>query len=178
MDMHIQDRQLMHASYLFDVQRCRVQMPTGQLVERDLIEHPGAALILPVTADGQIVMIRQIRFAVGGEIWELPCGTLEEGEDPAVCAARELTEETGFAAEAIEPLGQWWSCPGYSTERIFAYLATGLKPGRQNLDDHEQIDVEIMDEAKIRRLLVDNRIEDAKTVATLSLYFMRGLSDG
>lgn len=178
MELHIQDRQLMHASHLFDVQRCRIQLPTGQLVERDLVEHPGAALILPVTADGQIVMIRQLRFAVGGEIWELPCGTLEEGEDPAACAARELTEETGYTAEAIEPLGRWWSCPGYSTERIFAYLATGLQPGQQNLDEHEAIDVEIMDVETIRRLLADNRIEDAKTITALSLYFMRGLCDG
>jgi ADP-ribose pyrophosphatase len=173
MELQIQDRRLMHASYLFDVQRCRIQLPTGQLVERDLVEHPGAALILPVTDDGQVVMIRQMRYAVGGEIWELPCGTLEEGEDPAACAARELTEETGYAAAAIEPLGRWWSCPGYSNERIFAYLATGLQPGQQNLDDHEHIDVELMEKEKIRRLLVDNRIDDAKTIAALSLYFMR-----
>lgn len=168
----IQTRELLHRGYLFDVQRCTVRLPDGKLVQRDLIEHNGAALVLPVTDDGRVVLIRQYRFATGEELWELPCGTLEDDEDPAVCAARELTEETGYTAGRLEPLGTWWSCPGYCTERIFAFLARGLTAGKQNLDEHEQIDVEVLPENRVRRMLLDHRIADAKTLTALSLYFM------
>lgn len=173
MSPQIQDDQTLHKGYLFSLHRLTLQMDDGRTASRDLIRHPGAALILPVLDDGRIVMGRQYRFAVDGELWELPCGTLDDGEAPESCARRELAEETGYSAGAIELLGEYWSVPGYGTEKIFAYLATDLSEGEQDLDDHEQIDIDLFSEKDVRQMARDGRIQDGKTLAALNLYWLR-----
>ena len=171
MSHKILQKTLVHRSYLFEVQRLTLQLPDGTRIERDLICHRGAALVLPVLEDGSIVMIRNYRYAAAGYLWELPCGTLEEGEDITVCAARELAEESGYTAEKIEKLGEFYSCPGYSNEIIYAYLATGLTKGDQNLEGYEDITVEVLSDADVRRMVAANEIHDAKTLATLGMYW-------
>ena len=165
--------ELIHESFLFQVHRLKFRTSEGKSVLRDLVKHNGAALILPVLTDGSIVMIRNYRYAFEQYLWELPCGTLEDGEDPAICAARELTEETGYTAGRMEKLGSYCSCPGYSDEVIHAFLATDLNSGPQALDDHEDITVEIMPDQKVQRMVADNQITDGKTIAALSLYWLR-----
>ncbi len=165
--------ELIHESFLFQVHRLQFRTSEGKSVLRDLVKHNGAALILPVLADGSIVMIRNYRYAFERYLWELPCGTLEDGEDPVICAARELTEETGYTAGRMEKLGSYCSCPGYSNEVIHAFLATDLSSGRQVLDDHEDITIEITPDQKVRRMVADNQITDGKTIAALSLYWLK-----
>ncbi|MBN1942593.1 MAG: NUDIX hydrolase [Phycisphaerae bacterium] len=167
---------LVHRSYLFEVRRLRLQLPDGREYDRDLIHHRGAALVLPVLADGSIVMIRNYRFAAGGYLWELPCGTVDEGETPEVCAARELAEESGYTAGRIEKLGQFYSCPGYSNEIIHAYLATDLTAGEQHLEGYEDILVEVLSDKKVRRMAAENEITDGKTLATLGMYWIKKLA--
>lgn len=142
------------------------------MIDRELLRFPGAAVVLPVLPDGSIVFIRQYRFAVGDTIYELPAGTLEEGEDPAVCAARELTEETGYTARSIVRLGGCYTAPGTSDEYIHCFLATGLAAGAQALDQHEEIDVEVVPDPLARQMVLDGTICDAKTVATLALHWL------
>ena len=156
-----------------------VRMPDGQVVQRDLICYPGAAVVLPVLPDGSIVLIRNYRFAVNENLLELPCGMLEGGEGPADCAARELAEETGSKAGKIEKLGQFYTGPGTTDEVMYSFLALDLTDGQQNLETYEQITVEIFSGAEVRRMIADGTIHDGKTVATLALYWVKnGLESG
>lgn len=173
MSRKILDNTLVHRSYLFEVRRLRVALPDGREIQRDLIQHPGAALVLPLLPDGSMVLIRNHRFAAGKFLRELPCGTLDQGEAPPTCAARELTEETGYTAGRIEPLGQFYSCPGYSSEIIYAFLATDLTPGPQHLEGDEEISVEVLPDAVVRRMVASNEITDGKTLAALGMYWLK-----
>ncbi|MFA6133206.1 MAG: NUDIX hydrolase [Phycisphaerae bacterium] len=160
------------------VHRVGLQMSDGKVVARDYICYPGASIILPVLSDGRIVMIRNFRFAVDQTLYELPAGCLDPGEDPALCAARELAEETGYTAGRIEKLGSFFTGPGVSDEIIHAYLATDLREGRQALETYEEIDLEIMPARQVQEMVADGRICDAKTISALALYWLKsGESD-
>ena len=95
-----------------------VDLPNGRRVEFDLVRHPGAAAVVPFMEDGRVLLIRQFRFATGGEILEIPAGKLDPGEAPEACAARELEEETGYRAGRLERLGSIWTTPGFCDEII------------------------------------------------------------
>ncbi len=164
---------MIHKSYLFEVRRLQLGLPNGETIHRDLIRHPGAALVLPVLADGSIVIIRNDRYAVGKALWELPCGTLEDGEAPEICAARELAEESGYTAGRLVKLGEFYSCPGYNDEIIHAYLADDLKEGEQHLEGYEEISVAVLPDAQVRRMAAENEIEDGKTLAALGMYWLQ-----
>ena len=152
--------------------RVSLKMDDGRIVERDFFKYPGAAVILPVLDDGSIVLIRNYRFAVDEHLYELPAGMLEPGEDPSDCAARELTEETGYAAGRIEKLTEFYSGPGTTDEKMCVYLATELTPGRQDLEVYERIAVEVRSDDEVRRMVADGTIHDAKTIATLGVYWL------
>jgi ADP-ribose pyrophosphatase len=155
------------------VHRVGLRMPDGCLVQRDLIRYPGAAVILPVLQDGSIVLIRNYRFAVNETLHELPAGMLEPDEPPEVCAARELTEETGYTAGAIEKLGRFFTGPGTCDEVMHAFLATELTDGPQDLEAYERIEVDVRPDAEVREMMADGRIHDAKTLVALGLYWLR-----
>ncbi|MCA9668301.1 MAG: NUDIX hydrolase [Myxococcales bacterium] len=156
----------------FDVERVTVAAHDGSTRERELVVHPGSVVILPMLDDERLVLIRNHRYAVGRELWELPAGTLEPGEDPAPCAARELEEETGYRAAHIEALMQFLPVPGWCTERMFAYVARGLTPVGQKLEATEQIVAETRAFDEAITMVRDGVIEDAKTIAVL-LYYER-----
>ena len=155
------------------VHKVGVQMPDGKVVQRDWIHYEGAAVVLPVRDDGGIVMIRNYRFAVEEHLWELPAGMLETNEPPEHCAARELTEETGYTAGKIEKLGAFYTGPGTTDELMHAFLATELTDGRQNLEPYEQITVESFPPQQVREMIVDGTIHDGKTIAALGMYWLR-----
>ena len=142
----------------------------GQSVQRELVVHGGAVAIVGRLDDGRIVMIRNHRFAVGKRLWELPAGTLERGEDPADCAARELEEETGYRPAHVELLCRFYTSPGFCTEQMHAYLATGLTHVGQNLESGEHIDVELITADRLLTMIRSGEIEDAKTIATILYY--------
>ncbi len=118
-----------------------VDLPNGRRVEFDLVRHPGAAAVVPFLDDGRVLLIRQFRFATGGEIMEIPAGKLDPGEAPAVCAARELEEETGYRAGRLERLGSIWTTPGFCDEIIHLYAAFDLEPAEQRLEPDEIIEL-------------------------------------
>ena len=157
----------------FTVERREVAMPSGRVADWDVVSHPGAVVVLPVSNDGSIVLIHNFRPAVGRTLLELPAGGLEADEEPGACAARELQEETGYRAAAIEPFGEFYSSPGFLNERMHVFVATGLTQVGQNLDEHEEITVEAYPPDKIRQMLIDGLIEDGKTIAVLGTYFLR-----
>lgn len=158
---------------IIDVRRVGVRMPDGNVAPRDLVHYPGAAVILPVLADGRVAMIRNVRFAVNEELWELPAGVLDDGEDPAVCARRELTEETGYTCGRLEKLGQFYAAPGTTDEMMYAFVAFDLVSGPQRLERYEEIKVEPIAQDRLRQMVLDGAIHDGKTIATLALYWLR-----
>lgn len=151
----------------FDVERRHVPARDGGTAVREVVVHPGAVVVLPLLDDGRIVMIRNHRFAVGETLWELCAGTLEEGEPPEQTAARELVEETGYRAERIEPMTTFFTTPGICTERMYAFLATGLTEVGQDLEETERIEVEAVSRARVMEMLEAGEIRDGKTIAAL-----------
>jgi ADP-ribose pyrophosphatase len=145
----------------------RLRLPNGAEHDFEMIHHPGAAAIVPLLGSGEVVMLRQYRYATGGWLLEIPAGTLEPGESPERCAARELREETGFQAGALQPLGWIWTTPGFTDERIWLYLATALSGGRQALERDELLSLERLPLAQAVAMAGDGEIVDAKSVAAL-----------
>jgi len=149
-----------------------VRFPDGSTGQLELIRHPGAAAIVPCAsdppgADPTILLIRQFRYATGGQLWEIPAGTLDPGEDPEACARRELLEETGVTAARLERLTSIWTTPGFTTEVIHLYLATGLTTGEPSRERDEFIDVEPQPLSRVLELIRGGEIRDAKTVAAI-----------
>ncbi|NIS60950.1 MAG: NUDIX domain-containing protein [Proteobacteria bacterium] len=148
----------------------RLTLPNGETTELEVIRHPGAAAIVPLLADHRVVMIKQYRHAVGQFLWEVPAGTINPGESPIECAKRELPEEVGYRAHAFQELGEIFPVPGYSDEHIHIFLATGLVPGRQNLDADEVLDVKPIPLEETLGMIKRGEIRDAKTI--IALFFM------
>ena len=153
----------------FAIRRDLLKTPDGRETKFDIIEHGGSVVIVPLDADGNLLFVRQYRHATGQDLLELPAGTLEEGEDPDVCAAREIREETGFAAGKLERLGQFYLAPGYSTEFMVVYLATDLTLDPLEADADEFLSVERIPVAKAIEMAKRGEMPDAKSLAALFL---------
>ncbi|MBI4581659.1 MAG: NUDIX hydrolase [Planctomycetes bacterium] len=154
----------------FTVERRQYDVPGHGPVQRELVVHPGAVLILPLLADGRVVMIRNYRFSVDQWLLELPAGTLEAAEQPIRCAARELEEETGYLAEELTPLCRFYTTPGFTNELMHVFVATGLTHKGQNCEAEEQIRIEVMPLDDALEACADGRIVDGKTIAALQVY--------
>jgi len=148
-----------------------------ELIEREgkryfveIVEHPGAVVILPLKRDGKVIMVKQYRYPIRKTIYELPAGTLEENEIPEKCALRELLEETGYRAKKIEYLGSFYASPGYSTEILYAYLAKELYFSKQKLEIDEKITIVDFTLKEIVNMINKGLIRDSKTITTLFLY--------
>lgn len=153
----------------FAIRRDTLKTPDGRETKFDIIEHGGSVIIVPMDADGNLVFVRQYRHAAGMDLLELPAGTLEEGEDPAVCAAREIREETGFAAGRIEKIGDFYLAPGYSTEFMHVYLARDLRHDPLEADADEFLSVETIPLAEAIQMAERGEMPDAKSLAALLL---------
>ncbi len=136
-------------------------------VEREIVEHPGSIVLVPVTNRGTVVMIRQWRQAAGEVVLELPAGTLEPGEEPVTTAQRELREETGYRAESLIDLGGAWVSPGYTTEFSYAYLATGLIVDPLPQDHGEDIRTVEIPIDEVHGLIRSGDLRDQMTIAAL-----------
>jgi ADP-ribose pyrophosphatase len=153
----------------FSVRRDHLQTPTGNLVQYDIIEHIGSVSLVPVDDDGQMYFVRQYRHAAQMDLLELPAGTLEPGEPPQEAAAREIREEIGMAAKKLVEIGSFYLAPGYSTELMHVYLATGLSHDPLDPDADEYLSVEKMPVAAAYQLAETGQMLDAKSLAALIL---------
>jgi ADP-ribose pyrophosphatase len=162
----------LHMGKSFSFKTDMVRLPSGRVTSRDIVDHPGAVAVVAV--DGpEIVMVRQYRYAAGRELLEIPAGTLERSEDPDACAARELREETGYVAKTWRRLLRCYMAPGYSSEVIHFYVAEGLEPVGSSPEEDESITVERVTFDAALRMIEDNTIVDAKTVAGVLSYLTR-----
>lgn len=155
----------------FNVELRRVPKRDGGSELREMVVHPGSVVLLPLLDDGRVVLIRNTRFTVGRTLWELPAGTRTPGEPPELCGARELEEETGYRAARLTPLLESFTAPGISNERMVGFVAEGLTPTRQQLDDTEQIEVHPVAAEEVLRMVREHEIEDAKTIATFLFWW-------
>lgn len=145
-----------------------VRLPLGGTALREIVEHRGAVAIVPILEDRQVVLVRQFRYAVGQVSLEIPAGTLEPGEDPWICARRELEEETGYQAARWEQLGTIWPTPGYSTEEIILFIARDLTPGPARPEFDERLSVTTMSWSEIWEAIEGGRLRDAKSIVALT----------
>lgn len=145
-----------------------VRLENGVETTLDVIEHPGAAAMVPVDDDGKVLLLQQYRYAVGEDLWEVPAGTLDDGEDPLVCAQRELAEEAGQQATTWTALGDIVTVPGFCDERIWVFLAQGLSAAEAEADVDELIHgVQAFTWDEVDGLVRDGKLHDAKTLAAL-----------
>lgn len=145
-----------------------VELPNGKIVARDIVEHPGAVAIVPITKDNQIILVEQFRKPVNRVVLEIPAGKFKGGESPKECGMRELEEETGFKAEKLELLGEMVMSPGYSNQIVYMFRAEGLSKGHTNFDEDEFINFKTYSLDEIREMIKDGRIVDAKTIAAIA----------
>lgn len=136
----------------------------------DIVVHPGAVVIVPITQEGKVILVKQWRRAVGKILFELPAGTLEQGEPPTACAHREIREETGFMSRRMVPLGGFYSAPGFSTEYLHLFAAFDLESSPATPDDDEAIDLYTVSLKEAWDMIQTHEICDAKTIAGLARY--------
>lgn len=170
MDDRAVDKQVLYAGTKVQLELHHLKDNEGRKHKREIVVHPGAAVILPVLPDGQIMLIRTYRYAVGEHLLELPAGTIDPGETPINCAGRELMEETGYIAGKLTRIASFYASPGILTEKMHAYLATDLLPHAGEKDVGEEIELQPMTFEEALRLVVEGDIIDAKTITTLLLF--------
>lgn len=153
----------------FRLKRYTVKMPNGKETRLDIVEHGGSVVMIPVDAAGDMIFVRQYRHPTRLDLLELPAGTLNEGELPEACAAREMREETGMAAAHLDNLGACYLAPGYSTEFMHVFLATELTPNPLPPDSDEFLRVEKLPVRQAFEMAEKGQIQDAKSLAALLL---------
>ena len=155
---------------LLHVRRDEVELPNGHKAIREWIKHPGASAIIPLLPDNQIILVRQYRYPVGQVTLEVPAGKLDvEGEDPIVCAERELSEETGYTAGKIWKLTTIATTVGFSDEYIHLFAATDLKSGKQHPDDDEFINTVKIPLTAALQMVESGKIIDCKSIISILL---------
>lgn len=159
-----------YEGWLFRVEVLSWKDEKGQTVQREVVRHPGAVLVIGVLDDRRLVMIRNDRIAVGERLWEFCAGKLERGEEPLAAAHRELEEETGYRAGSMRKIGEFYTSPGFTDERMHVFAATELKFVGQRLEEGEEIEVEIVDCDVARAMVSDGRLRDGKSVAGLLMW--------
>jgi len=154
---------------IFAIDRDRLTESNGMEVVRDVVRHPGGAGALPLFEDGRVALVRQYRHPARAELLEIPAGRIEPGEDPELCARREVEQETGFRPGRIERLSGFYSTPGFCEEILHVFLATDLTPTRQQLDHDELVEVHLLTLEEALRMVHQGEIVDSKTIIALLL---------
>jgi len=146
----------------------QVELCDGKKTLREVVHHPGGVGVLPLDADGSCYMVRQYRYPVGDTVLEIPAGKIDHHDAHLNTAVRELSEETGLSADEFVDLGCCFTSPGYTDEIIHVYLARGLHRGKSHLDEGEFLNVEKVPFEELLKMVMENRIIDAKTVIAVT----------
>ena len=158
-----------YSGRLLKIDRDRVELPNGGTTDLEMVRHPGAAAVVPFVSDHEILLVRQFRYAAKGFIYEVPAGTLQKGEAPEACAAREVQEEVGHKASRFEHLASIYTTPGFTDEVIHLYIGRDLTPVEQNLDHDEVLTVERVPFTEAIAMIRDGRLVDSKSICALLL---------
>lgn len=144
-------------------------------VVREIVEHRGSVVVLPVFPDGRILLVRQYRYAVGDFLWELVAGHIEPGETPLAAARRELREETGYRARRFERLSRFYPTPGFVTEKMHLYRATGLRAGEARPEADEALEARAFSRRELGRMIGRGQLCDGKSLVGVLLHFGKRL---
>jgi ADP-ribose pyrophosphatase len=156
-----------YSGTVFNLVVDEVEYPSGNRGVREVAEHPGGSVVVPLLEDGSVLLVNQFRYPVKKNLFELPAGKLSVGEDPKVCATRELEEETGYSAGTLTKLTAIYTTPGFCNEQLHLYVATGLKklPEGQRLEEGEMdLTVKAIPIDEVIRMIEDQVIVDGKTI--------------
>jgi len=175
---HILKRETLFTGRKVRLEVHHVRDSGGRETTREVVRHGGSVAIVAEPVPGTVLLERIWRYAVAGRLLEIPAGTLEAGETGAACAVRELAEETGYRAGAVEPLITIYTSPGFLTERITIFAATDLAPGEPAREPGEQIENVLVPVDEALAMIADGRIDDAKTVCGLLLAYGRRPAGG
>lgn len=172
MNFSVTKSEIIFRGKVFDVQVDEIEYNgSGNKARREVAVHPGGAVVVAVKNDGKIVMVTQYRYPSNEVLLELPAGKLDKGEDPFVCAARELTEETGYTSKKITKLGKIHTSPGFCSEVLHIYLAEDLIPGNHAREEgEEEMEMFEFTLAEIEEKIRTGEIADAKTICGISMY--------
>jgi len=174
-DFSVRSSKKIYSGPVFNLFKEEVVLPNDQVVERDVVRHPGAVVILPLAEDQSVYFVRQYRHAIGRSILELPAGTLETGELALDCAKREISEEVGFAANSWHDLGQIFTAPGFCDETQYTFLATDLYPRKLPGDEDEILEIESYPFSEVPELIKRSEIVDAKSIAVFYKAYISGM---
>jgi len=152
---------------LLEMRLEKLRLADGTLATREMVVHGGAAAIAPIDDRGRVLLVSQYRHGARQELWELPAGVVDGDESPAAAAARELREETGLSAVELRPLLEFFVSPGYCTELLHVFAATGLSQGTAEPEADEDLDQRWFELAEAVAMCLDGRIRDAKTICGL-----------
>ncbi len=156
-----------YAGKVFDLIVDEIEYPSGNRSIREIAAHPGGAVIVALLPGNNVILVRQFRYPIQNYVYELPAGKLNPGEDPAVCARRELEEETGYLAGSLKPLTAIYTTPGFCNERLYLYLANDLKKserGQQLEEGEASLTVEVFQFERVLELIETGEIVDGKTI--------------
>ena len=164
---------IVYKGRVFSVEIETLRAPTGKTHEIATIRHGPCVVLIPILDDGRVVMIRQFRYSVGRDLWELPAGNVDAGESVEAAAFRECEEETGLAPSRVDKLGALFPAPGYSDEEMFFFRASGLRPPPKDSphkpDEDEDIEARSVTVAEAKAMVARGEIVDLKTVYALTL---------
>ena len=166
-DAEIIETRSIHRGKVVDLDVQTVRLPNDHVVEMEIIHHPGAAAVVPLDNTGRVLLVRQYRHATGGYLLEVPAGKLDESEAPETCARREVEEEVGRRVKDLVPLGWIWTTPGFTDEKIWLFLATGLSETQQSLEKDEVISIEHVPLGEAILMAERGDITDAKSVCAI-----------
>ncbi len=162
------DSELIYKGAILNLRKDKVTVINGESY-REIIEHNGGAVLAAITDEGKMVMIRQFRKPAEKVIFEAPAGKIDPGEAPEVTAVRELKEETGYVAKDVRFLTYFYPSVGYSEEKLYLYLCTGLEEGETSPDENEALDIELWDIEELAMMVMRGEINDAKTIIAIMM---------
>ena len=160
------EKSVLYSGRILELDKDKVLLPDGKESVREIVRHSGGSAIL-CEKDGKVLMVKQFRYAYKEEVWEIPAGKINRGEEPIKTAFRELKEECGVKAEKMELIFSVYPSPGYTDEIIRIYRATGLTDCERQLDEDEFLTAEWIEKARLREMMKSGEIKDAKTIIAL-----------
>jgi len=158
--------QYLYKGKILKLRKDEITLPDGNNALREVVEHSGGSAIL-CEKEGKILLVKQFRYPYKEELWEIPAGKLNEGEDPIETAIRELKEEGGVIASSVEKMFEVYPSPGYTDEIIRIYRASGIKEDVQSLDEDEFLRAEWFDKRTLKQMTKNGEIKDGKTLIAL-----------
>ena len=169
----LEDRRVVFEGRVFRVEVDRVRMPSGHIVDMDIVRHPGSVVLLPMPAPDRIILIRQYRYTIDRWIWELPAGSLAPGEDPTLGAMRECEEEIGLVPHSVRRMRSFYPTPGFCDEEMIFFRCTDLQQptadSTAHKDDDEDLEPRVFSIEEARALVASGEIVDVKTAIGLTL---------